>query len=75
VIGQQQSFGDVIAAEEDAVAEGAPGCGVVDPGCHGGLTCVRRQHAEDAPHVGKDAAGALVQWMPPCPPPTTGGTP
>lgn len=71
-----RTFADIVNAEAQQVAAGtATGCAFTDPGCHGGLTCVRVQHGDDAPHVGKDTTGQLVQWIGPCPPPTTGGTP
>jgi hypothetical protein len=72
-----QTFAERIKAEETSVAAGQPGCGYIDPGCHGGLTCVRVQHDDTAPHVGRTptvaddpTSGQLTQWMPPCPPPT-----
>lgn len=65
------TFADVIADEERQVAGGAPACGYVDPGDHGGLTCVRLDHPRypnprATPHVGRDRSHELAQWKEPC---------
>lgn len=65
------SFADVIADEERQVQAGTPGCGYIDPGDHGGLTCVRLLHTrfpdpKVEPHVGRDRDRQLAQWTEPC---------
>lgn len=66
------TFADRVNTEAQQVTAGtAVGCGYLDPGCHGGLTCIRVRHGDDAAHVGKNTSGQLIQWIGPCPPPTT----
>ena len=63
---QIPSSADLMEAEA-ARAKAGTGCGHTCPGaCHGGHTCLREPHDEDAPHVGRAPDGQLVQWIGPC---------